>query len=64
MEKDGTSLYWAESGLNPYYNGRYSWSNNEDLDDDLRFGLNPYYNGRYSWSSMDNMSTSKAVQLS
>ena len=38
------------SGLNPYYNGRYSWR--RPILRTLTCGtlsLNPYYNGRYSW---------------
>ena len=37
-------------GLNPYYNGRYSWSPRVGATFERQMGLNPYYNGRYSWS--------------
>ena len=48
-------MEWCKShpmGLNPYYNGRYSWSRSTNSDA-VRWplSLNPYYNGRYSWSS-------------
>ena len=36
--------------LNPYYNGRYSWSEFTNNTKGLLQSLNPYYNGRYSWS--------------
>ena len=43
---------WLTEGLNPYYNGRYSWSYNITLISLKRLiCLNPYYNGRYSWSN-------------
>ena len=35
--------------LNPYYNGRYSWSKTDIFNGCSDKGLNPYYNGRYSW---------------
>ena len=38
-----------QKGLNPYYNGRYSWSTKARTN--LWKRLNPYYNGRYSWRS-------------
>ena len=37
------------NGLNPYYNGRYSWSFADGTKALLSESLNPYYNGRYSW---------------
>ena len=36
-------------GLNPYYNGRYSWREAAFMAKSLETSLNPYYNGRYSW---------------
>ena len=36
-------------GLNPYYNGRYSWRTTKESVNGVKNGLNPYYNGRYSW---------------
>ena len=38
------------SSLNPYYNGRYSWSTLTSILRLTNLCLNPYYNGRYSWS--------------
>ena len=39
------------AGLNPYYNGRYSWRNGAKAIPWPVISLNPYYNGRYSWRS-------------
>ena len=40
-------------GLNPYYNGRYSWRQQlKRVLTELRTCLNPYYNGRYSWRNI------------
>ena len=50
-------LHWQGShiqgrqGLNPYYNGRYSWRVKNVAESAQAQGLNPYYNGRYSWSA-------------
>ena len=43
-------IKWIFSmGLNPYYNGRYSWRMLFIKIATLITSLNPYYNGRYSW---------------
>ena len=45
-----------DSCLNPYYNGRYSWSPTKKNYYRLKgVCLNPYYNGRYSWRSKDDL---------
>ena len=50
MEMSNKKNQKVESGLNPYYNGRYSWRETvSDKKWEYR-SLNPYYNGRYSWS--------------
>ena len=42
---------YTRKSLNPYYNGRYSWSPEKHLVFCKNTAsLNPYYNGRYSWS--------------
>ena len=56
------ALRHSLASLNPYYNGRYSWSSWSSwrltMDQQLLWrGLNPYYNGRYSWSSYGKCST-------
>ena len=40
--------------LNPYYNGRYSWSMYQFRRQFVTSSLNPYYNGRYSWRNINN----------
>ena len=52
------------TGLNPYYNGRYSWRKNFGLYKDHILCLNPYYNGRYSWSLNYNKMDTKNFGLS
>ena len=44
----GDVVKWQKC-LNPYYNGRYSWSAKGMLSQAALASLNPYYNGRYSW---------------
>ena len=50
METDALTKKKNLYGLNPYYNGRYSWSfaNKFGYEKSI-YCLNPYYNGRYSW---------------
>ena len=43
------SMKGTAYSLNPYYNGRYSWSNPLLIFTEKKDSLNPYYNGRYSW---------------
>ena len=46
--------------LNPYYNGRYSWSVVlGTFAKGMLSRLNPYYNGRYSWRN----STKNVMQI-
>ena len=49
-EEQSLALFVANHGLNPYYNGRYSWRDTDYVNPFSEKGLNPYYNGRYSWS--------------
>ena len=44
--------YHVSNGLNPYYNGRYSWRSVVEVNDQGKRSLNPYYNGRYSWRAI------------
>ena len=44
--------FFSSESLNPYYNGRYSWSYQIFSLKNLN-SLNPYYNGRYSWSKTE-----------
>ena len=49
--------------LNPYYNGRYSWSmSGATINIVQEPGLNPYYNGRYSWSLWEAEQKARFVQ--
>ena len=48
---ESTQAQATAQGLNPYCNGRYSWSKRKLLHKKLLLGLNPYCNGRYSWST-------------
>ena len=49
MENQSNWLTEEQSCLNPYYNGRYSWSVEQHGSATPLESLNPYYNGRYSW---------------
>ena len=49
MELSKEDLCLDLLSLNPYYNGRYSWSGLNEFYYGIYRGLNPYYNGRYSW---------------
>ena len=53
MEKTEQKVLASKKlSLNPYYNGRYSWSLKQICLFCISFHrLNPYYNGRYSWRS-------------
>ena len=43
------AVQWTR--LNPYCNGRYSWSLARKYNLEAEIRLNPYCNGRYSWST-------------
>ena len=47
--------------LNPYYNGRYSWSSIMSFNEQKTTSLNPYYNGRYSWRALLSQKTQDQV---
>ena len=49
MEINKVLLWNLQRSLNPYYNGRYSWSITSSMKKKGYSCLNPYYNGRYSW---------------
>ena len=46
-------LFLSQSRLNPYCNGRYSWSRPFLTRSSFTPSLNPYCNGRYSWSKTE-----------
>ena len=52
METTKESVNGVKNGLNPYYNGRYSWRGFSFVGISVLHCLNPYYNGRYSWRGL------------
>ena len=51
-----------DGSLNPYYNGRYSWSLLISFTVFVDSCLNPYYNGRYSWRIKNILHKPKACR--
>ena len=69
MEDTHGGRYYVRRGnslccLNPYCNGRYSWSITKEPINHWKLRLNPYCNGRYSWSSLvDSEAETKVVLI-